>query len=155
MDGEHPARGCEREHERREDQRVVEHAALEHDQHHRPDEQHTGARGGGEAGSPPVNQRPPRRQYSATRHASTVRPRGKLCTATTTAITTDAADRTSDVIAANRRFTTSPIREPATFATAVTRPLASRTVHAWSYRRNSPVAAVVAAVCESFVTPAA
>ena len=31
VDGEHPPRGCQREHERREDQRILEHAALEHD----------------------------------------------------------------------------------------------------------------------------
>ena len=50
MNGEHPARGRDREHDPREDQRVLEHTALEHDQHHRADEQHASARGGGEAG---------------------------------------------------------------------------------------------------------
>ena len=63
MNAEHPAGGRDREHDPREDQRVFEQAALEHDQRHRAEEEDASARGGGEAGCPAVNQRPPRSQH--------------------------------------------------------------------------------------------
>jgi hypothetical protein len=79
---------------------------------------------------------------ASTTHTSTVRPRGKLCTPTITAKTTDAANRTSDAIAANRRFTTSPIHEVASHdretigLSAV--PFSLSASSPQGYRRNSP-----------------
>ncbi len=76
VDGEHPPRSCEREHDPREDQHVLEHAALEQDQHDRADEQHGSAHRRGVAHSAFVNQRPPCRQHGehqAREHRHTTR----------------------------------------------------------------------------------
>ena len=61
VDGEHGARGREREHQPRQDQHILEHAALEHDQHDRAGEQHASSSGGGVARRTSMHQRPPRR----------------------------------------------------------------------------------------------
>ena len=73
MDGEHRARGREREREARKDQHILEHAALEHDQHHRADEQHGSARRGGDSAQhlgAPTPTTPPTRRAQRTRAPS-------------------------------------------------------------------------------------